>query len=542
MLNEIKIKYTDIAVGAKENFEYTMSNIYSWTPIDILYQEDIDFPTYGIVGEMNQYFLDDTQEFLPSDRQGITVGLWNKLVSDGNGKFEEPIILSMEAEQNYTSQGFTFNFDTKQGTHPKQVTVRWYRGALLLEEEDFIVDSSEYYFKKLVQNYNKVEFEFNSMNMPYSRLRIEELMFGQIRTYRNDELAGSVKINSGISAIGNEIVINTMDFKLVTKDNTKLLWQSKQPLYFYINDELKGLYFVREGNRVANEKYEVKTEDYIGLMDTSYFKGGIYNNYSTEQLIDDIFTQCNIPYEIDGEIPIETLSGHIGYVTSREALQQVLFACGMVCDTSNEEVVRIFNVDLESRNTYTEDDILKGQKSKSEKNLTAVNLKEHFYKSQTAKSDLLYDASQSGECVNKMIKFTKPYHSLVATNGTILESNVNYAIVTMSSTGTLSGNEYEETTREFTVKNPNVNVGDVENEINVDTATLISDTNAEFVANRIYNYYLDREIVTAKIVGLEEALGQMITMSNTYLDDKTGIIETLTYTANGDYAPEITVR
>lgn len=543
MLNEIKLIYEDIAVGAKESFDYAMSSEEDFSNANNLKETVGTLTPYGTAGEQNQTFLDGVQTLFHNDKTGVDIGTYSALLSGDDKTFESPIILTVTSSNgNYTSQGFTLTFDDFTDTYPVNVNIKWYRTSTLLDEKDYVVNASQFYFENFVQNFNKVVFEFTDLNMPNNRLKINVFEFGVIRTYRNDELGNSIDLNNEISQISENLFINTLDFKLVTKSNLQLLFQSKQPLKLYINDNFKGLFFVKEGKRVNEQKYKINAEDYIGIMDSVYFEGGIYTNKSTSSLIEEIFTACNVPYQINGNIPITTLTGYIGYTTCREALKQVLFACGMVCNTAEKEYVEIFNIDTTTLSSYTEDDIIVGQSSSNEKNLTEVRVTEHFYKTGN-ETTTLYDASSSGTCTNKLITFDKPYHTLTITDGTIVRSGSNFAIITItSSTGTLTGKNYVETTTEYSVKNENINVNDLENIITIQDATLVGINNAEYVANKVYDYYLKEDVVTSKIVDLQEGLGKTIRIYNTYLGDKTGVIEAIKYNGSGNYVPEVKVR
>lgn len=259
-------------------------------------------------------------------------------------------------------------------------------------------------------------------------------------------------------------------------------------------------------------------------MDSVNFVGGIYNNKNSEELIGEIMNSCNVPYEIIDEPEVSSVSGYLGYQTAREALQQVLFAIGMVADTSNSELVKIYNVSNESSKSYGDDRIIVGQSIDNNDVVTEVQLDMTIYKLNN-ESTTLYDVAESGTCENRLIVFDSPKHSLTISGGTLIDSGTNYAVVTFSSsTGTLTGKGYDETTSIYSVKNPVINVGDIENIKKASGATLISPSNVEFVCNKLYNYYTRRNSTECSIVELENKLGDCITVENEALGDVTGVL------------------
>lgn len=483
---------------------------------------------------------------MPDDMTNVHVGVWSDSLSDEDGNFETPITLSLEASSNYTSQGVSLTFDDNADDYPTSVNVKWYRGATLLDEKDFTPDSSVYFFSNLVQNYNKIVMEFNSMNKPFRRLRIHKFDFGIIRTFRNKELSDGVKVVQEQSPISNELSINTLDFKLVVNDNANYLFQKKQPLDTYVDNQLVGRFFVNKGEKEGKFKYKIEAEDYVSALDSVYFNGGVYSNKSVATLIQEIFTVANVPYELDGTPLVNTVSGYIPYTTCREALRQVLFATGLVIDTSNIDYVKIENVDLTtSVKTYTEDDIITGQSIKSNQTLTSVELDEHYYNANSSTaSSVLYDASKQGACTNYVITFSEPYHSLTVSSGTLNSYGDNWANITFSSaSGTLSGKRYEHNVSSKTIYNDNINVNDLANDIKVTDATLISSNNSSLICQRVFDYYNNQKETTVKIAGFTNNLGDRITLDNDEIGEAmSGNIESIEYSLNNGYLPEIKIH
>ena len=477
----VTIIYGDVAPGAKEDFAPTSSE----SKFDTLWQlqnNKLGVENYANPCEKYQTILDGTAEALPSDVENATVGLWSENLSEEDGYFAGPIVHSLKSSGQYTSQGLTFTFDTLNDIYCTELNIEWKRNGVKLHEEEFFPDSAQYFCQRFIENYDELNITFYRINMPFNRLKLSVIDYGRGTEFYGDELR-NVKLIQEIDPISSEISINTADFTLDSKSGDNYLFQKKQPLSVYFNGELKATTFVKSAKRQAKFLWQVQSEDYIGLLDSIPYYGGIYTNAYAVNIIEDIFSIAKIPYTVESDFSDVRVTGHIPYTTCRDALMQVAFAIQAVVDTSNADRVKIYALETDVKQTIPLNRIMQGQNFSDDETVTGVEVTAHAYKpiSETLEA---YDASESGTGTDIFVKFSEPLHSLTITNGTIVSRGTNYAVINANAGCVLMGKKYDHNTQTKRKHNPLVLASEIEKIVAVENATLVSVNNIDNVLEK----------------------------------------------------------
>lgn len=510
MMNKgVAIRYGDVAPEAKENFVPTASESEFGT-LAQLQQYNLNFPNYANPCELYSVVLDGTATALPSNPETANIGLWSEQISNDDGTFTEPIVLTLTSEGNYSSSGFTFTFDKYNNIFATHINIHWYRisGEEIIDlgEENFYPDNAVYSCLKKVEFFNKVVITFYSINMPQNRLKLRVIDYGYGTFFYGDELRG-VKLIQEIDPISTQISINTADFTLGSKTDIEYSFQAKQPLSVYFNGELKATTFVKKSTRKAKRLWSIQSEDYIGLLDSIPYYGGIYTNKNAVELLTDIFTVAKVPYSIDNVFANAVVTGYIPFTTCRKALMQVAFAIQAVVDTSNSDVVNVFALEEDVKQTIPLNRIMQGQNFADEETVTGVEVAVHSYKPITETIDV-YNANESGTGQNIFVKFSEPLHDLeiigdgsfaVDDNGNELK-HTNYAVINANSGCILRGQQYEHTTQTRRKNNPIVLASDIEKIVAIESATLVSQYNIDNVLEKCYNWLIKTNTTNLKIV------------------------------------------
>ena len=523
MMNSgVSIRYGDVAPEAKENFVPTASES-QFDTLEQLQQYNLNFPNYANPCELYSVVLDGTATAFPSVPDQANLGLWSERISNDSGFFvnengkKEPIILTLTSDGQYSSQGLTFTFDTYNQIYPTHINIKWYRNGQLIVDDgksmniDFYPDDAYYFCRNKVNNYDKVVVEFHSLNMPKNRLKLRVIDYGYGTFFYGDELR-NVNLIQEIDPISTQISINTADFTLDSKSNMEYSFQAKQPLSVYFNGELKATTFVKKSTRKAKILWNIQSEDYIGLMDSMPFYGGIYNNKNVVVLLNDIFewqeeTQTTkIPYKLDEVFANETVTGYIPFTTRRDALMQVAFAIQAVVDTSNSDVVKVFALEQDVKQTIPLNRIMQGQNFADDETVTGVEVTVHTYKPITKTIDV-YDATESGTGQNIFVKFREPLHDLSIMNGSFAVDekgnelkHTNYAVINANAGCILQGQQYEHTTRTRRQDNPVVLASEIEKVVAIESATLVSQYNIDKIIDKCYNWLIKTNQTNLKIV------------------------------------------
>lgn len=494
----VRVEYGGVAVGAKNNFVPTTEDKAYFVDLSEL-QEDIStHKNYGNPCELYSVLLDGNTLGVPDNTAEEKLGLWSEQITNADGFFETPIEVTFKSENYFTSSGISLTFDTYNNIFATNINIKWYQADKIVSDKDFQPDKPFYFCMNKVEYYNKVVVTFKSLNMPYNRLKLRSIEYGMRLTFYGDEIR-KAKIIQEIDPLSTKISINTCDFTLDSKKNIEFSFEERQPISVYFNDELRSTTFVKSAKRKSKNIWNIQGEDYIGLMDTVPYYGGIYSNKNAVELITDIFSVAKIPFVIDESFSDEFVSGYIPYTTCRDALMQVVFAIDAVVDTSNSDKVKIYALSDEITQTISLNRILQGQNFDDETRMTAVEVTAHSYKPIQEKVTI-YDAKESGTGDNIFVKFNEPLHNLTITNGVILSSGNNYAIITANENCIFDGLKYEHTTIIKRKNNPFVLSSDVENVISVQNATLVSFNNIDRIVEKCYDYYENTGVINLSII------------------------------------------
>lgn len=529
MKSGVAIKYGDVAPEAKENF-VPIASESKFDTLAQLQQYNLNFPNYANPCELYSVALDGTASAFPSVPENANLGLISNQLSDENGVFAEPITLTLSTDKLYSSIGLTLTFDTYNYIYANHINIKWIRSTTesieTLADENFYPDTAFYFCNKPVDAYNKIVITFYSINMPYNRLKFRVIDYGYGTFFYGNELR-NVKLIQEIDPISTEISINTVDITLDSKSDIIYSFQTKQPLNVYFNGELKATSFVKTAKRKAKRLWDITSEDYIGLMDSITFFGGVYDNKNAAELLQEIFSVAKIPYCIDETFSNVIISGHIPYSTCREALMQVAFAIQAVVDTSNSEVVKIYALENDIKQTIPLNRIMQGQNFVDDDTVTSVEIVAHKYEKTDEYVELYGSEKEDVGIVGEevFVKFSEPVWDWTLSGGTMIDSSANHAhFITTSELLLLSGRKYLHTMETKTKKNPVVLASEIENIATIDNATLVSLNNIDNVLEKCYNWFMRNQSTNLSIVESKHVTGgKTITYGNAkYGIDKYG--------------------
>ena len=332
------IEYKDISLTASNDSTISSTLKTSFSNTELLKQSSVELKKFATL-EKNLWVLDGSFENFPSAPETENFALWSKVLSDADGIFSDPVEMEISFSNYESCVGITFDFSTKTNDYPTELNVKWYQNDTLLSEKNFTSDNVHFFCANSVINFNKLVIKFSKTNKPYRRLKIEQLVYGVIRNFGDDELR-NLSMLEDVSLTSEELKINTLDFTLSNKGLVDFIFSKKQPLKLTRNGKLLGTFFIDTSKRKSKTLYDISAVDYIGVMDKMPFAGGTYTDISVSNLLSAILE--NIPYEIDETLANKTLSGTLPACSRREALLQVAFAICAVVDTSRSSKIKIF--------------------------------------------------------------------------------------------------------------------------------------------------------------------------------------------------------
>ena len=550
MGTSVEISYGLFDVTAKEDSAPAITDKQSFINLDQLKQTDLQVEKYG-TGEHNQFILDGTFKLFPDNPEEVNFGLWSLSMSDSTGVFSVPPIMTIIFTANHSSLGLTFFFSKATDDYCSSMNVKWYDSAnALLLDKDFTPDSAVYFAEGQVENYKKVVITFHATNRPYRYLKLSEIKYGQLKVFGSGSIL-SASILEEVDPLSSEISINTLEFKVYTSDFEILnmqgiysLLQQKQKVNVveYVNgvEKKMGTFYFDEPESDTDKTTTISCIDLIGVIDQTDFKGGMYFNALVTSILDEIMTSAKAEYELDSSFSGVALSGYIPICSHREALQQLAIAIGAIVDCSRDNKIKLYPMPTASSATIGYGKKLDGHKLKLRALVTGVEVTAHNYTVTSESQELLNSTLAIGTYV---ITFDSPMHSLVISGGTIAASNANYAVISVTVAGAviLTGNTYNDSTRVFGSYMPDLPANEKTNVIKVEEATLISNSNAQATADRMYNYYQNRHQDEGPIILGDEEPGIIVTMDSLNNKQIEGIIESMDIDLAGGFIADIKV-
>lgn len=565
----LKIVYGDIALGAKENAEYSCNDGGHLDSLKIKHSFPdvaLNYPGYSMLnGEYKNYDAFPEAGYISravSDESGI---FQTGIIQPGaalfphkglypSSHFEVPTLTATFSDR-YSSQGISLIFNDHSGDYCSQLTITWYRNTEELARETFYPDDYEYFCYHPVEYYDKVTIAFEKTSRPYRPVFLTDIQYGLGRTFLDDE-AKNVDCCIEISPISEEISINMLNFTIRSKSNIAFNFQRRQQMKLYFDENIIGIFYLKSGKRVSKTDYEVNTEDAVGLLDTSEFKGGIYNDEPVKNVVAAIFEDQGIDYFLDQTLQDLTVTGYLPAGSRRDALAQVAFAIGASVNTAYD-----LNLYIYPRNTgiikphaglhpgaglkpgmrvtkesFTKANTMSGLTIDHSDITTGARVYAHTY-IKSDESEELYKDTLTGTAE---ITFSEAHHSLAITGGTIKAYGDNWATIT--GTGgevVLTGKKYTHLTTIHEKTNPNISQN--ENLVEVKEATLVNPKNVNEVLDRVYDYYSSNESVSCRVLLNEEELGDIVSVDTDFDGTRIGAIKKMDFTFTRELTAEVEI-
>lgn len=528
----LKIVYDDIALGAKEDSAASAEDKDYFVDLQDLKRE-IEFPDYALClpryAKMDGGYANAPDELLD-------MGYVSDSISDGAGTFETPPVLVFTFTQNYSSIGITLQFNDHTEDYCDRINIKWYRGDELLLDQDYSPDSYRYFCYGSVDYYNKVEITFLHTSRPYRNVFLTEIIWGLIRTFKDDEIE-DISCLMELNPISEEVSVNTMGYTIRSKSAYAFEFQKKQKQTLYFDEAILGIFYLKDGKQVGDKRYTVETHDAVGILDNNSFMGGIYENTLVSEILDSIMEGEGITYFLDDAYKETRVSGYLPITSKRSALQQLAFAIGALVDTSYDRQLYIYPQQTEIAGEFRNKDIFLGLTVDHSEIVTGVRLYVHSYSPGTDMAEL-YKGALSG---NTKLEFSEPYHSLSVTGGTLGEWGANYAHITGNGAEVvLTGKKYNHSTVAMLKEDPKITQN--KNVAEVKEATLVTASNAADVIERVYDYFVHNESVSFRAVIGDQELGNRVSV-DTFQGVKTGAITKLDFKfSRREITAEVTVK
>lgn len=504
----VVVKYGAVAVGAKENFTVSTPDKTDFVNLSD-FQQDLTFVPAGNPCEFYNVILSNGNVALPDTvAAGETIGLWSESLTDANGEFETPIVLTLTANEQYSSSGFTFKFDTVNQIYPQSINIKWYQADTLLDDVDFTPDNANYFCYHKANDFDKVVITFYDLNMPYTRLKLLSIAYGYDFEFTDRELR-SVNIIKEIHPIALTVPIGTCDLSVDSDKIEQVMFQKNQKIDVFFNGDLQLTGYISEAKRTGKRLADISIGDVISKLDNTLFDGGLYNSVSLASVVSQISELTNTTIDLDSSYSSETLTGWLPVCSCREAIQQIAFSLGATIKVISA-TVNIVPPPTSASQHISADRIKTGQAFENDESYTDVFITAHNYTADSNTEAMIVfsttDTSIYGDTtgLHKIVFLERvtgtdivPFHSISLTGtGTITEQGANYVVVNATGACQVTAKPYVHRTTKRERHAPIV-AGEARQSATIENATLVNTINVDNILDNCYNFFTNKNAKTS---------------------------------------------
>lgn len=460
-LGFLKVKFNIVDPETNPDLSSNSEEIFS--DLDNIKETTIPQSKNYATLEKNFWLLNDSQPIYGSEELEQTYV--SSYMSDKNCLFSDKACITLTSSVYLTTLGLTMVFDSIDKNYAKKLKVKAYRDSTMIMDKDYTLSS---YSDRLIfadneelVRWNKIEIYFIESSLPYRRIRVNQLLFGIMETYTDENLI-SAESKEKTTMINSELPTHTFKFtidnmnKLFNPDNPQGWYRyilQQQPISYewgYQLDDgtiewiLGGKMLLTGSVEVGENQVSFSTTSLINYL-TKVYKKGVYNSSgrSLYDLAVDVLEDSNIDssqYNLWSGLKSIKTEAPLPKLEARQLLQIIATTGNCILFTNRENVINIqpfnyvLNPDGMSYDFITSNPVVKVQ---SELHNTIIYI--NHYSKEDNVSELFKNESLeiTGTKIIEIEYDLATDISATITGGTIVNANYygRYAILKITNTG-----------------------------------------------------------------------------------------------------------
>lgn len=460
-LGFLKVKFNIVDPETNPDLSSNSEEIFS--DLDNIKETTIPQSKNYATLEKNFWLLNDSQPIYGSEELEQTYV--SSYMSDKNCLFSDKACITLTSSVYLTTLGLTMVFDGIDKNYAKKLKVKAYRDSTMIMDKDYTLSS---YSDRLIfadneelVRWNKIEIYFIESSLPYRRIRVNQLLFGIMETYTDENLI-SAESKEKTTMINSELPTHTFKFtidnmnKLFNPDNPQGWYRyilQQQPISYewgYQLDDgtiewiLGGKMLLTGSVEVGENQVSFSTTSLINYL-TKVYKKGVYNSSgrSLYDLAVDVLEDSNIDssqYNLWSGLKSIKTDAPLPKLEARQLLQIIATTGNCILFTNRENVINIqpfnyvLNPDGMSYDFITSNPVVKVQ---SELHNTIIYI--NHYSKEDNVSELFKNESLeiTGTKTIEIEYDLATDISATITGGTIVSANYygRYAMLKITNTG-----------------------------------------------------------------------------------------------------------
>lgn len=363
----VRITFGNVDTTAATDGEWESNgaaSISEFETVDYAYQYG---DTYAAL-ELNRWALDGKTLIVPTG-EVVQDGFISSLMSDAEGNFSTPPVITREFSLKHIFPGLTLTFDTRQQEWPLEVTADFYLNGEVVDTQTVSITSVQTTISTTATEVDKVTITFDRC-LPYRRPRLENVLYGLNVQFVNKDIV-STQQKHDVDPLSRRLPTETMQFTILDYEH-KYDPDNPAGIYAYVDKnspiEIQFGYELPDGsvewlkpdNYVLNAKPSAQNNQatfngtgLIGSLTGTFYKSKLGSkslyNMAEEVLLDAGLTlteQGTNPWEIDEALKDMFTTAALPIDTHMNCLQLIAHAacCRLYTDDDNIIHIRPFGV------------------------------------------------------------------------------------------------------------------------------------------------------------------------------------------------------
>lgn len=363
----VRITFGNVDTTAATDGEWESNgaaSISEFETVDYAYQYG---DTYVSL-ELNRWALDGKSLLVPTG-EDVQDGFISSLMSDAEGNFTTPPVITREFSLKHIFPGLTLTFDTRQQEWPLEVTADFYLNGEVVDTQTVSITSVQTTITTTATEIDKVTITFDRC-LPYRRPRLENVLYGLNVQFVNKDIV-STQQKHDVDPLSRRLPTETMQFTILDYEH-KYDPDNPAGIYAYVDKnspiEIQFGYELPDGsvewlkpdNYVLNAKPSAQNNQatfngtgLIGSLTGTFYKSKLGSkslyNMAEEVLLDAGLTlteQGTNPWEIDEALKDMFTTAALPIDTHMNCLQLIAHAacCRLYTDDDNIIYIRPFGV------------------------------------------------------------------------------------------------------------------------------------------------------------------------------------------------------
>lgn len=358
----VEITFSQVDTAAATDGNWVSNGAQSYSEFDTL-DYGYDYQESYAALELNRWVLDGNTVIVPSSGT-MYDGFVSSHMSNAEGKFTTPAVLTRAFSNPHTFPGITLTFDTRYQEWPDTVTVDFYLNGTVLESLTLPVEGTELVINTKVASCDKIVLTMGN-TLPYRRPRLQQVLYGVQKKFGNDDIV-SIKESHDVDPLSRRLPQETMQFVLLDyehnydPDNPKGIYaylDKKSPIalrygYMLPTGKVEWLkadkYVLNSKPKTAKNQATFTGTGLVGSMTGTFYKSklGSKNFYdmAEEVLLDADLTltaQGTHPWVIDPTLKQMFTTAALPIDSHMNCLQLIAHACRCRLFTDDDNIIHI---------------------------------------------------------------------------------------------------------------------------------------------------------------------------------------------------------